>query len=77
MPPPSPHRMRDRTLQALGLAGWIAGVPAFALGLAFESARMVGIGATALLAAVLIAAIDHAFVLAVAFRRADPASREA
>lgn len=66
--PPSPHEMRDRTLQALGLAGWIVGVPALALGLGLESARLVGVGAGTLFAAVAIAGIDHVCVLAAAFR---------
>jgi hypothetical protein len=70
VPPASPHAMRDRTLQALALAGWLMGVPAFAIGLAFESAVAVGSGASALFAAVAIGAIDHVFVVAHAFRAA-------
>jgi hypothetical protein len=73
VPPFSPHVMRDRTLQALGLTGWIIGVPAFAGGLAAESAEAVGVGATALFAAVAIGAIDHVFVVNHAFRPATQA----
>jgi hypothetical protein len=71
--PPAPHVMRDRTLQALGLTGWIIGVPAFAGGPAAESAEAVGVGATALFAAVAIGAIDHVFVVNHAFRSATQA----
>jgi hypothetical protein len=70
VPPASPHLMHDRRLQALSLAGWFIGVPAFAVGLAFESATAVGTGASALFAAVAIGTIDHAFVVSHAFRSA-------
>jgi hypothetical protein len=61
--PPSPHAMRDRSLQAIILAGWTAAVPALAGGLYLESARLVSIGAWSLFAAVAVAAIDNAFVV--------------
>lgn len=77
VPPPSPHDMRDRTLQVLGLAGSIVGVQALAAGLAIESAPLVGVGATALCAAVAIAAVDHVCVLSGAFGSRRTASREA
>jgi hypothetical protein len=31
--PPSPHHMRDRTLQAMVFGGWTIGVPALATGI--------------------------------------------
>lgn len=74
VPPPSPHVMRDRGLQMLGLAGWVLGVPALASGLALESAPLVGVGATTLFAAVVISAIDHLYVLAHVFRAGGTAS---
>jgi hypothetical protein len=61
--PPSPHTMRDRSLQAIVFAGWCVAVPALAGGLFLESAALVGIGAWCLFAAVAIATLDNAFVL--------------
>jgi hypothetical protein len=61
--PNSPHRMRDRSLQAIVLAGWLVGVPALASGMAWESGQLVAAGAASLLAAVGVATIDHVFVL--------------
>ncbi|OFW48161.1 MAG: hypothetical protein A3G77_04835 [Acidobacteria bacterium RIFCSPLOWO2_12_FULL_68_19] len=77
VPPPPPHAMRDRRLQALVLAGWVVGVPALAAGMALESAPLVGVGAWTLLSAVGIAAIDHGWVLAHARRAAAARSTEA
>src|SRR5205823_8269349 len=61
--PPSPHVMRDRTLQAIVFDGWIIGVPTLAAGMFLESARLVGLGAWSLFAAVAIATLDHALVV--------------
>lgn len=74
--PPSPHTMRDRRLQALGLIGWSIGVPALGAGFALESAQLVGGGAAALFAAVGVAFVDHVWVLASAFSVGRSASRE-
>jgi hypothetical protein len=71
--PTSPHRMRDRTLQAIVLAGWVAGVPTLAAGMAFESALLVAVGSTSLFAAVGVSVVDHGYVLA-NLRRARPRS---
>ena len=77
VPPPSPHDMRDRWLQALVFAGWTIAVPALAAGMAAESPRLIGIGAWTLFAAVLIAALDSGLVVAQAFRTEAVASRDA
>jgi hypothetical protein len=58
LPPPSPYRMRKRTLQALVLAAWGIGIPALASGMAFESWLLVASGATSLFIGVAVAAID-------------------
>ena len=60
--------MRDRTLQAMVCRGWTISVPALAAGIALESARLVGIGAWSLFAAISIATIDNIFVVARTFR---------
>jgi hypothetical protein len=67
-PPPSPHAMRDRSLQAIVAAGWAAGVPLLALGMFRTSAAMVGAGAWALAASMAVAAIDTVCVVSRAFR---------
>jgi hypothetical protein len=61
--PPSPHSMRDRHLQTIVFAGWTVGVPALAAGMFLESAALVSLGAWPLFAAVVVAAIDNAFVV--------------
>jgi hypothetical protein len=71
--PASPHRMRDRSLQAIVLGGWLLGVPALAGGMARESAQLVGLGGAALFVAVSVAALDHVFVVLGA---GNPASTE-
>ena len=43
-PPPSPHVMRDRLLQAVVFGGWSIAVPALAAGLFWESAQLVALG---------------------------------
>jgi hypothetical protein len=63
MPPPSPHVMRDRSLQAIIFAGWTIGVPALAGGMFLESPRLVSIGAWSLFASVAIALVDNAAVV--------------
>jgi hypothetical protein len=75
-PPPSPHAMRDPWLQAIVFAGWSAGVPAAAAGMFLESARLVGIGAWALFAAVAVATLDSGFVVANALRESRQISRD-
>jgi len=76
IPPPSPHVMRDRTLQAIVFVAWTVGVPALATGMFIESARLVGIGAWALFVGVAIATIDSGCVVAQGIRSRAP-SREA
>jgi len=61
--PPSPLAMRDRHLQAIVLTGWMVGIPALAVGLYLESARLVAVGAWSLFAGVAVAAIDNVFML--------------
>jgi len=61
--PPSPHVMRDRSLQAVVFAGWTMGVPSLTLGMFWESPILVAVGAWALLAGVSVAAIDSIFVV--------------
>ncbi len=72
--PAPPLSARDPVLQALAFAGWTVGVPALALGMFRISPTVVAVGASALLAGVLIAALDNAFVLA-AVARTQHASR--
>ena len=64
VPPPSPHTMRDATLQAIAFGGWTIGVPALAAGMFLESAGWVSLGAWALFAGVAIATLDSAIVVA-------------
>lgn len=66
--PPSPHAMRDPTLQAIVFVGWAVGVPALAAGMSLESAHFVSGGAWALFASVAVATLDNAFVVAHALR---------
>ena len=66
--PPSPHAMRDRSLQAMVFGGWTIGVPALAMGMFVESAPLVSLGAWALFAAVALATLDNVMVVAHAFR---------
>jgi hypothetical protein len=61
--PPSPHAMRDRTLQALVFAAWTVGVPVLAGGMYTESAPLVAAGAWSLFVGVALAAIDNAVVV--------------
>jgi hypothetical protein len=68
VPPPSPHAMRDRALQAIVFAAWTVGVPSLALGMALESAALVGVGAWSLFAGVAIAFVDNAVVVSHALR---------
>jgi hypothetical protein len=63
VPPTSPLMMRDRTLQGIVFAGWAVAVPALAAGLALESPAWLAAGAWSLFAAVVIGALDNAFVL--------------
>jgi hypothetical protein len=61
--PPSPHAMRDRTLQVVVFAAWTAAVPTLAAGMFVESARLVAIGAWSLFAGVALGAVDNAVVV--------------
>ena len=72
--PPSPHAMRDRSWQALVFAGWTVGVPTLALGMAWESPRLVGIGAWALFIGTAVGTLDNAFVVAQAVRAGKSSS---
>jgi hypothetical protein len=63
VPPPSPHVMRDRSLQAIVFAGWTIGVPALAGGMFLESTRLVSVGAWSLFASTAIALLDNAAVV--------------
>ncbi|HMF99426.1 MAG TPA: hypothetical protein VKE96_34235 [Vicinamibacterales bacterium] len=69
--PPSPHAMRDRTLQTVVFAAWTLGVPALAGGMFLESAALVSAGAWALFAAVAVAAVDTSFVVGRTFTKHD------
>ena len=62
-PPPSPHVMRDRLLQAVVFAGWSIGVPALAAGLFRESAPLVSVGAWTLFVGVALGTLDNTFVV--------------
>ena len=64
VPPPSPHAMRDRALQAIVFAGWLVAVPAMAAGLFLESASLMSVGAWSLFAAVAVAMLDNIMVIA-------------
>lgn len=77
VPPPSPHEMRDRSLQAVVFAAWTVGVPALAGGLFLESARAVALGAWSLFAGVGIAALDNTLVVAHAIRARRATTRNA
>ena len=63
VPPPSPHAMRERWLQAIVFAGWTIGVLGLASGMWIESAALVRIGGWALFAGVVLATLDNAFVV--------------
>ena len=63
VPPPSPHSMHEESLQAIVFAAWTVGVPALAIGMSLESARLVGLGAWALFVGVAIATLDNGFVI--------------
>jgi hypothetical protein len=63
VPPPSPHTMRDTFLQAIVFASWTLGVPALALGMFWQSAHLVSVGAWALFTGVVTATLDNVFVV--------------
>jgi hypothetical protein len=77
VPPPPPQTMRDRAIQAVVFVGWSLGVPALAAGLFLESARLVGLGAWALLAGVTLGTFDNVMVVTHAVRANHDSSREA
>ncbi len=62
-PPPSPHVMRDRVLQAIVFGAWCVGVPSLAAGMYLESATWVALGGWTLFAGVAIATLDTVFVV--------------
>jgi hypothetical protein len=68
--PPAPLSARDPSLQAVAFVAWTTSVPALAVGMLRMSPIAVAIGASALLAGVLIAALDNAFVLIAVARTA-------
>jgi hypothetical protein len=77
VPPPSPHGMRDRILQAVVFGAWSVGVPALAMGMWAVSARLVSVGAWALFVGVALATLDSVLVVAPAVRAAGTRSRPA
>jgi hypothetical protein len=68
VPPPSPHAMRDRILQAMVFVAWTVGVPALAMGMWASSAPLVSVGARALFVGVALATLDSVLVVAPALR---------
>jgi hypothetical protein len=68
VPPPSPHVMRDRILQAIVFGGWTVGVPALAMGMSAASAPLVSFGAWALFVGVALATLDSVSVVSQALR---------
>jgi hypothetical protein len=74
---PSPHRMRDRTLQAIVFVGWTAGVPAVGAGMFLESPLLLGSGAWALFASVAVATVDAIGVVTQSMRRPTVSVRPA
>jgi hypothetical protein len=77
VPPPSPHGMRDRVLQAIVFVVWTVGVPALTLGMWTASARLVSVGAWALFVGVALATLDSVLVVAPALRGGMAESRPA
>jgi hypothetical protein len=77
VPPPSPHGMRDRILQALVFGGWTLGVPALAMGMWATSAPLVSVGAWALFVGVALATLDSVLVVMPALRAGTARSRPA
>jgi hypothetical protein len=77
VPPPSPHAMRDRILQAIVFVAWTVGVPALAMGMWASSAPLVSVGAWALFVGVALATLDSVLVVAPALRPRLARSRPA
>ena len=75
--PPTPHELPWRALQWVVLAGWTAGVPLLALGLARTSLGLVAAGGGTLLAAVGAHALVAVSVLRHLWRRLPPPLRAA
>jgi hypothetical protein len=73
--PPSPHVMRDRSLQTVVFSGWTIGVPSLALGMFLESPILVAVGAGSLFVGVSVAALDSVFVVVQAIRAGRSESR--
>jgi hypothetical protein len=73
VPPPTPHVMPDRRLQALTFFLWVACVPLLAAGLYFPDVALVRASAWGLFAAVVAETLNSARVLRFAFgyRRKD------
>jgi hypothetical protein len=70
-PVPSPHDMPWRAGQELMFVLWLFGVPALAIGLAFDLIPFVRAAAWALLAATIVDSVNVARILRHAFRRPD------
>jgi len=77
VPPPSPHGMRDRILQAIVFGAWTVGVPVLAMGMWAVSAQLVSVGAWALFVGVALATLDSALVVVPAVHAAGARSRSA
>ena len=75
--PPSPHAMRDRSLQAIVFGAWTVGVPLLATGMFLESVSFVAAGAWALFAGVSLGTLDNGLVVAQSFRSGAASSRYA
>ena len=69
--------MRDRSLQAVVFCAWTVAVPALALGMFFESAVLIAVGAWSLFVGVVVAGLDSAFVVGHALRTTNRAPRQA
>lgn len=63
----SPHAMGDQTLRRLVFYLWTLGVPSLAGGLFFDAVALVGMGASLLLSAMVLAAVNNISVVARVF----------
>lgn len=71
-PPAPPLAMGDRNIRMAVFLFWLFGVPTLAAGFYFEAPLMVAVAAWTLLAGVLLAAVDGAFVVAGAGKMLAP-----
>jgi hypothetical protein len=67
VPPPTPHVMPDRRLQALTFLLWVASVPLLAAGMYFPDMTLVRLSAWGLVAAVVAESVNSVRVLRYAF----------